>query len=477
MSHNINVEIDYSRMMSDAVGNEHGISDAEMAQIASRKPSIDKWLSEFRGAGKADNPTTFFDLPDKTEEAKLISDRIGELRDKFDTFVVLGIGGSALGNTCLRTALCHPFHNRLEAPERKGMRVEVLDNVDPDLMAGAFDIFDPERTVFNVITKSGSTAETMSQLLFATSWLKERLGDRWKSHIIATTDEKKGSLRRIADIEGIETFIVPGGVGGRFSVLSPVGLISSAAAGIDIVELLEGSAAMKSACEESSLEKNPGALLASLYYLAGENHGKHIAVMMPYSQRLRDFADWFRQLWAESTGKRWNLSRSKEVYAGQTPVKALGVTDQHSQVQLYIEGPNNKTITLFSVEDYESSVTIPAEHEYIDDLSYLHGRLFSDLFAAERIGTEYALTAANRPNLTISIPKVNPRTVGELIFLYEYVTAYACLLYDVDPFDQPGVELGKDVTYAQMGKKGYDKLLATFNESRNKIRARKFRDA
>jgi glucose-6-phosphate isomerase len=251
------------------------------------------------------------------------------------------------------------------------------------------------------------------------------------------------------------TLVVPDGVGGRFSVLSSVGLLSAAVSGIDIEQLLAGAAAMDKRCLNADLWKNPAMLLAGLLRLADVDQGKRLHVMMPYSNRLYLFADWFRQLWAESLGKRVDR-RGRTVHCGPTPIKALGATDQHSQVQLYMEGPFDKVVIFVRVAEFDRDISIPKTFKDKDGVAYLGGKTFGQLLNAEQTATEVALTQNGRSNCTLQVPAVNAYTLGQLLYLLEVTTAYAGELYDIDAFDQPGVEAGKVATYALMGKKGFE---------------------
>jgi len=177
--------------------------------------------------------------------------------------------------------------------------------------------------------------------------------------------------------------------------------------------------------------------------------------MMPYSYALKDMADWYRQLWAESLGKRFDLNK-REVWVGPTPVKALGATDQHSQVQLYREGPNDKLFTLLQVNNFGRDVKIGPAPDCAPELGFLAGRKMSSLFNNEKKATEYALMESKRPNLTVIFDKVNAYTVGQFIYLYEVTTSFMGDLLDINPYDQPAVELGKEATFALMGKEGYE---------------------
>ncbi|MBO4262342.1 MAG: glucose-6-phosphate isomerase, partial [Clostridia bacterium] len=313
---------------------------------------------------------------------------------------------------------------------------------------------DVEKTVFNVITKSGATSETMTQYLIIYDLLKKKLGDKAKEHIIVTTSEKKGNLIKLAKQEGFKTFYIPDSVGGRFSELCPVGLLPAAVLGIDVSEMLAGAAHVDKLCRSTTPTHNPALMNALLQYLAIKN-GKNISVMMPYADGLKYFSDWYCQIWAESLGKE--VSRKGEyVYVGQTPVKSLGVTDQHSQVQLYTEGPFDKVITFLAVDSYRKEVVISEGCENIPDVHFLSGHTMNELIDAERRATEYALTVKHRLNHTIYLPEINAFTIGELIYYFELETAYAGEMFDIDAYNQPGVENGKNATYALLGRKGYE---------------------
>ena len=433
--------------MAERVG-EHGISDSQLNALG---PKVEA------AAGAVENtPLGFRKLPFNTKLADEVAALAQKLNKRFDNFVVLGIGGSALGNIALQSALNHPEYNLLERPQRRGPRLFVLDNVDPNQITGLSDVLDLDKTVFNVITKSGGTAETMSEFLVFRDALIRKLGEKQHvEHIVITTDPEKGELREIVKKHSYASLPIPPDVGGRFSVLSAVGLLSAAVTGIDIHQLLAGAADMDAACKSKKLWGNPALTGAALHYLMDKAKGKNIQVMMPYSHALRDVADWFRQLWAESLGKQMDRA-GKMARTGQTPEKALGVTDQHSVMQLYIEGPYDKVITFLTVDEFGSTVTIPHAFPEYDTVKYLGGHTMGELLNAEQKATELALTKCGKPNCAIRVRKVDEKTVGALIYLLEMQTAYAGELYNINAFDQPGVELGKSFAYGLMGRKGYE---------------------
>ncbi len=430
-------EISIQNCLKSNVG-AFGLSPADIQSAGKALKAANLSLDEQRRR----HEIGFFDLPDNISEAKKIAAIAGKWRGKYENFVVIGIGGSALGNIALQTALRPWTWNLMSASQRKGwLKIFVPDNVDPTLIGGLLNTLDMSKTLFNVVSKSGTTAECLANYFILRNALEKKVGKaKANDHVIFTTDPEKGYLREKGRKEGILTLNIPPNVGGRFSVLTPVGLLSAAAAGIDIVSLLAGAKAMRERCANSNISKNPAALYAwahTLFYKKGRN----VHVMMPYSNELKDIADWFRQLWAESLGKKTDR-KGKTVFVGPTPVKALGATDQHSQVQLYIEGPHDKVITFLSVDKFGTELKIPSY-----DKHPLGGKNLGQLLKAEENATRDALANEGRPNLTVSVPEVNARSVGELLFLFELATAYSGEFFDINAYDQPGVELGKVLTH------------------------------
>ncbi len=458
------ITFDYNNMMADYVGKQEGITDKEITSL--KEETANAFAMVENGRGKKMMGWT--ELPYNQDEVVAdIIDTARDIKKKFDSFVVLGIGGSALGPMAAFQALCHLRHNELPKSKRKAPKFYVEDNVDPERMKSLLDIIDVKKTMFNVITKSGSTSETMSQYLIIMDLLKARLGNEAKNHVIATTSETKGNLIKIAKQEGLKTYYIPDGVGGRFSELCPVGLLPAAVLGIDVKSLLKGARAMDKLCRKADVRKNPALMAATLQYIAITRKNKNISVMMPYADSLKLMADWYAQLWGESLGKAMNLNGNK-VFVGQTPVKALGVTDQHSQVQLYTEGPFDKVVTLIAVENYRDVVTISKGCEDIPDVSFLCGHTMNELITAEMNATEYALTKAERLNNRIVLPEVNAYYLGQLMTFFMMQTAFTGAYLNIDTFNQPGVEEGKNATYALLGRAGYEEKAAELNSRKEK---------
>jgi glucose-6-phosphate isomerase len=446
------IVLDYNRMLAPATDGR-GIEPDRLDAAAERFRAVYAEVDGRRSSGEL----AFFDLPyERTvvEQIRIFAEGLGQA---FDTIAVLGIGGSALGTIALQNALLKPHWNELGDEAREYYpRLYVIDNVDPGTFGPLLERLDPRRTLFNVVSKSGATAENMAQFMIVRERLRVALNDDgYRGHLLFTTDPEKGVLRRIADQEGIATLPVPAGVGGRFSVFSAVGLLPAALVGIDIAALLAGAAAMDERCRTPELHANPAGLFATLQYLADTARQAPVHVMMPYSDRLYSVADWFRQIWAESLGKRVDRA-GRDVWRGPTPIKALGATDQHSQVQLYMEGPFDKTVTFLHSRETAMDLAIPPVYQDVPELGYLGGRSMGELLDAERQATSAALAAGGRMNMTMELPRIDAHSIGQLLMMLQIATVYAGALYDVDPLDQPGVELGKQLTYALMGRAGYD---------------------
>jgi glucose-6-phosphate isomerase len=456
------INLYYKNVTVDILGEEHGITAAQLKDLAKKTEPLISRLNRERKDGK----TPYRDLPFKTEISQKVKSLVAEIKDGCENLVVLGIGGSALGNIALQTAL-NPYLYNIDNQQRRGPRLFVFDNVDPVQFASFLDWIGDQldKTIFNVISKSGQTSETAAQFLIVREILLDRLGaNGLRNQIVTTTDAGEGTLHEITRDLGFRNLEVPKGVGGRFSVLSAVGLFSAAMCGIDIDLLLEGARDMDKRVSSEDFYKNPAVINAAVNYYF-YNHDKKISVMMPYSYHLKDLADWYRQLWAESLGKSYALDGS-EVHIGPTPVKALGATDQHSQIQLYREGPNDKLFTFLQVNNFDKNIKIGPAPDCAPELDYLAGKTLSTLLNNEKKATEYALLVNKRPCLTVIFPEVNEYTVGQFIYLYEVTTSLAGALFGINPYDQPAVELGKEATFALMGKPGKE-----YKELRHKIQS------
>jgi len=451
------LELDYTNVLEGTV-HAHGIPKIAFDKAADSSRHIVNDVQRAHTSGKLG----FGDLPSDENAVKAVNEFARS--HAYPNVLIIGIGGSALGPAALDAALGNPT---------SGKRLIVLDNIDPDFIRDTLDAIPARDTIVNVIAKSGVTAETMATFAVVRQWMHESLGEQAaRERFVVTTDPAKGDLLAIARQEKYPVFAIPPSIGGRFSVLSPVGTLPAALMGFDIEGLMDGARAAASRARNGFFE-NPALLAAFIQFVLERERGKRILVLFPYSQPLWKFAFWFKQLWGESLGKKLDR-RGREVYYGQTPTAALGVTDQHSQLQLFVEGPNDKAFLFWNVKEFRNSLPIQHPFTGYDSMSYLQGKSIADLFRAEKQATEIALTEAGRPNATITVDRIDAKTMGELIMFSQYFTAYAGEFYDIDAFDQPGVEYGKKLTFAMMARPGFGdynaKIAEIAGRARSKVR-------
>jgi glucose-6-phosphate isomerase len=429
------VTFDYGNL----VEVEGGLRSAELDEARPRlREAVDGFLED---------PPGFMRLPKSSEYAEASSRVAEEIRASGATdFVHVGIGGSALGPMAVQSALHHPYYNALPAEGRRGPRIHFAENTDPNTLSAILDVADPTSTWVNVVTKSGSTAETMANFLVVRGWLVDALGAfGYQGRTVATTDPEEGFLKEIADRDDLRVLPIPKDVGGRFSVLTPVGLLPAAVTGLDVAALLAGAARCVDEVNEQR-EEHPAVVGAAMHYLMDTARGRNVRVMMPYADALERLAAWFVQLWAESLGKDGK---------GSTPHGAVGTTDQHSQVQLFMEGPQDKVVEIVEVESHPRDLPMPEAYDDLEGVGYLGGHTMAELLNVECDATRKALTEAGRPNSTIRLGTVSEENLGYLFQALEVQTAIAGSLYGVNAFDQPGVEAGKQITYSRMGRPGY----------------------
>jgi glucose-6-phosphate isomerase len=363
----------------------------------------------------------------------------------------IGIGGSSLGAEALLRATVHPHHALQTDRARGGPRVHFIDNVDPETLGALFDVVDLRQSLVHVVSKSGSTVETAAGFQIVREALERAgRGVRWAEHCVFTAG--RGALRDLGTREGVEILEFPEDIGGRFSILTPSGLFTPAVAGVNVGEVVQGARRYLSRIANAALADNSAAVSAAIAYLMTEKKRKNIHVLMPYADALEPLARWYAQLVGESLGKRAKRgARTKGV--GPTPLPARGTTDQHSQVQLFVEGPTDKWVNFVTVDKTRSRQQIPGG----DPAAYLDGIELGSLMRAEQRGTAVALAAARRPSAAWSLPEIHPQSIGQLFFALELQTAYQGKLYGIDTYDQPGVEAGKVAAFALIGRDGYQK--------------------
>lgn len=369
--------------------------------------------------------TPVSDILTAAQESETLARQILECGN-FTDCLVLGIGGSALGPISMLDAL--------REKQKTSIRFHFMENPDPVDCQAVFRSLHPENTLVCAITKSGTTFETMAQLLIAMDWLGAQ---RIQKNLIAITDPNKGDLRELVRKTGIKSLPIHPSIGGRFSIFSPVGLFPAALAGLSLSEFLKGAQEVRDWMEKTPLEKNPFCILATELIRHFEKRPIHVC--MPYATRLRSVGSWFVQLWAESLGK--NLK-------GFTPLSALGATDQHSILQLLRDGPDDKITWFITVDRVENPMPIPrnilaSQTGVLPSLQCLEGHTLQNLLKIEYQAIAKVMTRASRPHITWSLDTLDERNLGALYFAWSVLTAFTGMLWDVNPFDQPGVEEGK----------------------------------
>jgi glucose-6-phosphate isomerase len=428
------LRFDTRSLYADAVGPE-GVSPEDLKSVTAAVEQAHRFVLERTRAG-LDSEYACLTLPQTMEASVgLIEAEAERLRDYPDVLVI-GIGGSNLGAMAAVQALAHG--NRKAA----GSRLHFIDNIDPDYLHDLLNGLSPESTGVVVISKSGGTIETATQYLIVRQWLRAALGEAARAHQWIVTDPVSGWLRTLAKTENLRDLPVPPKVGGRYSVLTAVGLLPLAVAGIDVRALLAGARANAERCASGTLAENPALELATLYYLLDTRHQKRLSIFMPYVHSLRLFGDWYRQLWAESLGKHG----ADGMPAGTLPVTAVGAVDQHSQLQMYLESRRDKIFNFLALQQWTHDDAIPLSDADNAAFPYLAGKTLGQVLVAEFQATRQVITQYGHPNLTIELPALNAHTLGQLIDLYQRTTIYAGLLYGVNPLDQPAVETGKRLT-------------------------------
>jgi len=445
--------VDLGRMLAANLpegpeSGRRGLRREELEALAPRLEEIRVLLGRMVDSDEGTFANTF-----RRPEAAAGRALAARLAGRFDDLLLIGIGGSTWGTIAIQTALCHGWWN--DRPELRGgrPRFHALDNSDPDALAEALACLEPARTLVNVVSKSGTTAETAANFIAAAHWLKAALGERWHEHVVLTTDAGQGLLQRIAAQEGLAVLDIPPRTGGRFSLLSNVGLFPAAMLGLDTEALLAGAEALTLDASRTPLEENRVLQAGAAAWLWFQRLGS-VHVLMPYARRLRYVANWYVQLWGESLGKRVDRA-GRVVHAGSTPLGALGAADQHSLLQLFMEGPADKLVSFIRLERFQQPAPLPAMLAEHEELAYLAGHDLAELINAEQESTAEALQAAGRGSRTLTLPVLDAFWLGQLFQFFMLETFVNGELLDVNTFDQPGVEAGKLLTYGRMGRPGF----------------------
>jgi len=402
---------------------EHGLTCG-----SERLEGLPAWAERAAAAG---GDMAFLDVPLDTGPAEAVR-AWRDTAPAADDVIVVGIGGSALGARVV---------DALRPADSTGPRLHVVDTVDPQLVQQLMRTLDPSRSCLVVISKSGTTLETGAVFLILESWLERALGRDGRARIAVVSGEEENALRSHADRQGYASFSIPAGVGGRFSALTPVGLLPAALLGVDPLTLIGGAAAARRACLSPEVGSNPALALADVH-LAAQEAGRSAAVLWPYGERLGPLGPWWVQLVGESLGKP-----GPDGPVGVTPVAARGPADQHSLLQLLVEGPDDKLTVFVDAPPSQDGPLVPAETH---GLGGAGGHALADLLTAERVATAYALAEAGRPSVAIRLAGADADAVGAFLLTYEMAVVYWGRLLGVNPFGQPGVALGKRAALARL---------------------------
>ncbi len=464
------MKIDLRFLHNKYLGKE-SVNDEDLEFLANKYESAN---SDFE---KNKDKFGFMNLPFQSQDIenaiKKIQIKISSFNEKkqIKNIVLIGIGGSDLGAKALHHAINGLYYNEKIQKNVLKSRLKLFfmgDTTDPSVIKDIFSIIDLEKTIFFIISKSGNTIEQASCFIYAREQLKKIIkSEEVNDHFVFFTDPEKGVLRKLAKNKGYYLISIPENVGGRFSVLSVVGLVRSSLTGIDFRQVLNGARDMHEKLDSKfdHVKYNPAKqyALINLFYLLKQ---KNIKVIWPYSYYLKDFSLWFRQLWAESLGKKVD-KKGHQINAGTTPVAALGPTDQHSQLQLYNEGKNDKLYTFIVADNAEDDISLHSNEDLYEDYNFFKGWNFQDILIKEFETTRYALIKNKRPTISIHIPTLDEYNLGKLFYFFEYSVVYFGYLLNINPFDQPGVELSKQAMYGVLGKKGYEKQKKAFESFQN----------
>lgn len=404
-------------------------------------------LHEKKGPGN--DYLGFMDLPQNydKEEFRRIKEASKKIRGNSEVLIVIGIGGSYLGARACIDALSHNFYNSLEAKKRKGPEIYYLGNsISTSYMLDLLDAIEDKDVSVNIISKSGTTTEPAIAFRVLKEYMEKKYGkEEAKARIYATTDRERGALKELSNIEGYETFIIPDDVGGRFSVLTPVGLLPIAVAGIDIDQMMEGAREGMDEYSNPDLEQNPAYQYAAIRNIL-YNKGKDIEILVNYEPALNYFSEWWKQLYGESEGK------DKK---GLFPASVNFTTDLHSMGQYIQDGQRNLFETIINIDKCEEDIFIKASDDNLDGLNFLEGKSLDYINKKAFEGTKQAHIKGHVPNLTLTLPELNEFYIGKLIYFFEKACALSGYLLGVNPFDQPGVEEYKKNMFRLLEKPGY----------------------
>lgn len=485
------IKFDFNNLMAFNVGKLHGVTGGEFKAVLPEARKAHEHLKRVLADKQARVSLGLEWAMLPFQDPKIlrgVEGFAGEISSRYDNVIFLGIGGSYLGLKAAQDALCPPYYNEFPYVRKGGPRIYFEgNNLDPDTLSVLLSGLNPKKTFVVVISKSGETTETKAGFAVVENWLKRHCGRHYGRQIAAITDPSGGSLRAkvnaaaAKDRLSFRNFPLLHGVGGRYSEFN-MGLLHLALTGVSLKQLLAGAADMYARCSAAVPAKNPAYMYALLHTILYRRKGKKISILLPFAESLRATADWYCQLLAESTGKKyarkievrkdapeqWLRDFSRVVNAGRTPVAARGTNDLHSIQQNNIEGENDKTVTFIRLEKFSSDLRVTGTGDF------LSGKTYSGLIHLAQEATEWALVKEQRPNCTITLPQADAYSWGALLFFFEMAVAFEGELLNVNAFDQPGVEGYKNYMYYKLKKPGISREISREIESSPLVKQRSY---
>ncbi len=460
----MSLTLDYTNCLSEAISPTHGLTKPEVDTLIAKFPKHHENIEEIRRAGES----AFFDLPyaDIAEVKALIKKHQG----RWDNLLIVGIGGSVLTPRSVFTSLCHAQHNLLDAKQRKGPRVVFLANPDPVVVAQQLDPLDAKKTLVQVVSRSGLTVETQYMTSVVIDWLRRKSGKTAPTaQLIITTEREKSPLLEVAKAEKCDVLPIPANLAGRFSVWGNGTLLMAGLCGLDIEALRAGGAEMDQRCRHGDPLRNPAYMHSLLHYLLTRKRRKTMHATFAFSERLRAPAEWYAHLCSVSLGKMLNR-KGKAVHVGPSPVTAVGAFDAHGQHQLFAEGPYDKVVTFITVKDHGPRLAAGALSPKHEAMAFLKDVDGAGILDRAFVCAENHVIAPGRPAMTVTLDRIDERSLAGLYYMLMLSTAMSAELYGIDPFDQPSVEHGKHGLFAQFGRTGFQDLARKLADHRAKPR-------
>ncbi len=472
------IKFDFNNFFSFSIGSTHGVTPKDWRKFLGAAKKAQRHLS----AVLADRPARvalnleWANLPYQDKKIIKFIQRLGDqIAAKFESVIFLGIGGSYLGLKAAQDALCAPYYNEFSSLRKGRPRIYFEgNNLDPETLSALLKNLSPGKTFVVVISKSGETTETKAAFALVELWLKKTVGKNYGRQIFCITGPKSGTLRKkvvaeqARDVLSFRNLPLLKGVGGRYSEFN-MGLLHLAIVGVDIEDVLEGASSMARKCLKPDISRNPAYMYGLLSTIIYKQKNKPITILMPFGEGLKSTADWYCQLLAESTGKKYSRrikvnpngveewlrdEGRKPIYVGRTPISTRGTNDLHSVQQNNIEGQNDKAVTFIRVKKFPHDLKVRGTNDF------LSGKDYSQLLSTAQEATEWALVRESRPNCTIILPELTPFYWGAMLFFFEMATAFEGELLNINAFDQPGVEGYKNYMYYKLRKPGLSEAIS-----------------